>query len=180
MKISTKMTLYFCSILITIGLVFYFILPNLLNYPPDTINTQFDKEVSILYYCFQFLIAMAVILVLFIVYFKIKLSKIDKWEKDKPTDKDSILEVRKLCLSFPYRLYLILEIFPVLIVSLVLEFTGSHPLILIFKIGILVFSFSTLLSSFFLLISKNVLYPVLKETSDLLSITEQKYHICYK
>ena len=177
MKISTKMTLYFCSILITIGLVFYFILPNLLNYPPDTINTQFDKEVSILYYCFQFLIAMAVILVLFIVYFKIKLSKIDKWEKDKPTDKDSILEVRKLCLSFPYRLYLILEIFPVLIVSLVLEFTGSHPLILIFKIGILVFSFSTLLSSFFLLISKNVLYPVLKETSDLLSITEQKYRL---
>ena len=177
MKISTKMTLYFCSILITIGLVFYFILPNLLNYPPDTINTQFDKEVSILYYCFQFLIAMAVILVSFIVYFKIKLSKIDKWEKDKPTDKDSILEVRKLCLSFPYRLYLILEIFPVLIVSLVLEFTGSHPLILIFKIGILVFSFSTLLSSFFLLISKNVLYPVLKETSDLLSITEQKYRL---
>ena len=177
MKISNKMTLYFCILLITIGIIFYFILPNLLNYPPDTINTQFDKEVSILYYCFQFLIAFLFILILFIVYFKIKLSKIDRWEKDKPTDKKSILEIRKLCLSFPYRLYIILEIFPVLIVSLVLEFTGSHPLVLIFKIGILVFSFSTLLSSFFLIISKNVLYPVLKETSDLLSIKEQKYRL---
>ena len=177
MKISNKMTLYFCILLITIGIIFYFILPNLLNYPPDTINTQFDKEVSILYYCFQFLIAFLFILILFIVYFKIKLSKIDRWEKDKPTDKKSILEIRKLCLSFPYRLYIILEIFPVLIVSLVLEFTGSHPLVLIFKIGILVFSFSTLLSSFFLIISKNVLYPVLKETSDLLSIKEKKYRL---
>ena len=62
-----------------------------------------------------------------------------------------------------------------MIVSLVLEFTGSHPLVLIFKIGILVFSFSTLLSSFFLIVSKNILYPVLKETSDLLSIKEQKH-----
>ena len=177
MKISNKMTLYFCLLLITIGVVFYFILPTLLNYPPDTINTQFDKEVSVLYYCFQFLISFAFILILFVIYFKLKLSKIDKWEETKPTDKESILAKRKLCLSFPYKLYIILEIFPVLIVSLVLEFTGSHPMVLIFKIGILVFSFSTLLSSFFLIISKNVLYPVLKETSDLLSITEQKHGI---
>ncbi len=175
MKISTKMTLSFCSLLIAICAVFYFILPNLLNYPPDTINTQFDKEVSILYYCFQFLIAVFFILTIFIIYFKIKLRKIDKWEEDKPTDKKTILDIRKLCLSFPYKLYIILEIFPVVIVSLVLEFTGSHPLVLIFKIGILVFSFSTLLSSFFLIVSKNILYPVLKETSDLLSIKEQKH-----
>ena len=177
MKISTKMTLYFCILLITIGVVFYFILPNLLNYPPDTINTQFDKEVSVLYYCFQFLIAFLFILILFVIYFKFKLTKIDKWENDKPTDKETILEIRKLCLSFPYKLYVILEIFPVAIVSIVLQLTGSHPLILIFKIGILVFSFSTLLSSFFLIISKNVLYPILKETSDLLSIKEQKYSL---
>ena len=163
MKISTKMTLSFCSLLIAICAVFYFILPNLLNYPPDTINTQFDKEVSILYYCFQFLIAVFFILTIFIIYFKIKLRKIDKWEEDKPTDKKTILDIRKLCLSFPYKLYIILEI------------TGSHPLVLIFKIGILVFSFSTLLSSFFLIVSKNILYPVLKETSDLLSIREQKH-----
>ena len=175
MNISTKMTLSFCSLLIAICAVFYFILPNLLNYPPDTINTQFDKEVSILYYCFQFLIAVFFILTIFIIYFKIKLRKIDKWEEDKPTDKKTILDIRKLCLSFPYKLYIILEIFPVVIVSLVLEFTGSHPLVLIFKIGILVFSFSTLLSSFFLIVSKNILYHVLKETSDLLSIREQKH-----
>ena len=101
MNISTKMTLSFCSLLIAICAVFYFILPNLLNYPPDTINTQFDKEVSILYYCFQFLIAVFFILTIFIIYFKIKLRKIDKWEEDKPTDKKTILDIRKLCLSFP-------------------------------------------------------------------------------
>ena len=177
MKISNKMVLYFCILIIIVGSIFYFILPNLLNYPPDTINTQFDKEVSILYYCFQFLIAIIFILLVFTIYLKAVLHRVDNWEKTKDKDKDVILRVRKLCLNFPYKLYIALEIFPVLIVSLVLEFTGSHPVILIFKIGILVFSFSTLLSSFFLIISKNVLYPVLKETSNLLDIKEQKHSL---
>ena len=70
MKISNKMVLYFCSLVVVISAIFYFILPNLLNYPPDTINTQFDKEVSILYYCFQFLIAVVFILLIFTIYFK--------------------------------------------------------------------------------------------------------------
>ena len=38
-------------------------------------------------------------------------------------------------------------------------------MILLFKLGILVFSFSTFLSSLFLIILKNVFYPLLKETS---------------
>lgn len=177
MKISNKMVLYFCSLVVVISAIFYFILPNLLNYPPDTINTQFDKEVSILYYCFQFLIAVVFILLIFTIYFKAVLRKVDKWEKTKSKDKDEILKIRKFCLDFPYKLYIAIEIFPVLIVSLVLEFTGSHPVILIFKIGILVFSFATLLSSFFLMISKNVLYPVLRETSILLDIKEQKHSL---
>ena len=47
--------------------------------------------------------------------------------------------------------------------------TGSHPAILLFKMGTIIFSFSTLIASLFLILSKNALYPVLVETSKYIS-----------
>ena len=163
-SISTKIAFSFTIITILVAMVFYFLLPTLLNYPPNTINTQFDKEVSKLEYIYQYLIAISGIIMLFIVYFKITLKKIDKWAKNK--SKNEIQEVRRICFTYPYKMFITIEVLPVIIVLLTLMFTGSHPLILLFKIGILVFSFATLVSSIFLLISKNIFYPILKETSE--------------
>ena len=161
--ISRKIAFSFSIITIIVAIIFYFLLPSLLNYPPDAINTQFDKEVSKLYYIYQYMIAVAVIILLFIIYFKISLRKIDKWIKNK--DIESIPEVRSICYKYPFKLFVAIEIFPVIIVLGTLMCTGSHPVILLFKIGILVFSFATLVSSLFLIISKNIFYPILKETS---------------
>ena len=162
-NISRKVSISFSIITIIVAVVFYFLLPSLLNYPPDAINTQFDKEVSKLYYIYQYMIAVAVIILLFIIYFKISLRKIDKWIKNK--DIKSIPEVREICYKYPFKLFVAIEVFPVIIVLGTLMCTGSHPVILLFKIGILVFSFATLVSSIFLIISKNIFYPILKETS---------------
>ena len=162
-NISTKIAFSFTIITIFVAIVFYFLLPTLLNYPPNTINTQFDKEVSKLYYIYQYLIAISGILLLFIIYFKISLKKIDKWTQNK--NRKEIPEIRKKCFRYPYKMFITIEILPVIIVLLTLALTGSHPVILLFKIGILVFSFATLVSSIFLLISKNIFYPILKETS---------------
>jgi signal transduction histidine kinase len=162
-KISTKISIYFALITLFVGVIFYFLLPNLLNYPPDTINSQFDKEVSKLYYIYQYAIAVIGIITIFIIFFKISLKKIDTWVLNK--DKSKVEEIRNTCFQYPFKLFVTIEIFPVLIVLLTLMATGSHPVILLFKIGILVFSFATLVSSIFLIISKNVFYPILKETS---------------
>lgn len=163
-NISTKISISFAIITLIVGIIFYFLLPNLLNYPPDTINTQFDKEVSKLYYIYQYLIAIIAIILMAIVFFKLSLRKLDVWMKTK--DKSKIPEIRKICFSYPFKLFITIEIFPVAIVLLTLMLTGSHPAILLFKIGILVFSFATLVSSIFLIISKNIFYPILKETSN--------------
>ena len=163
LNISTKISIAFTIIIVFFAMIFYFLLPTLLNYPPNTINTQFDKEVSKLYYIFQYLIAITGIVILFIIYYKISLRKIDKWIKNKK--KEDIPEIRRICFTYPYKMFLTIEILPVIIVLMTLAFTGSHPIVLLFKIGILVFSFTTLVSSIFLLISKNIFYPILKETS---------------
>ena len=170
LSLSTKMALFFTIILAIIGTLLYNVMPRLLNYPPDTINTSFDREVSITYYIYQFAIAMAAIAIVMFLYFKISLRKLDKWWKNKKYDKDTILEVRRKCSVFPYRTYMIIEILPVTLTLLVLGMTGSHPEILMFKIGTLVFSFSTLVGALFLIFVNKLLYPFLVETSEHLKI----------
>ncbi len=162
-SISNKISISFSIITLIVGGIFYFLLPSLLNYPPNTINTEFDKEVSKLYYIYQYLIALSSIILLAVLYFKFSLKKLDKWEKNK--DQAKVPEIRKICFTYPFKLFAIIETFPVAIVILTLMFTGSHPAILIFKIGTLVFSFATLVSSIFLIISKNIFSPILSETS---------------
>lgn len=162
-SISNKISASFSIITLIVGIIFYFLLPNLLNYPPDTINTEFDKKVSKLYYIYQYLIALTSIILLAILYFKLSLKKLDTWVKNKEHSK--IPEIRKTCFTYPFKLFIIIEIVPIAIVILTLMFTGSHPAILIFKIGTLVFSFATLVSSIFLIISKNIFSPILAETS---------------
>lgn len=170
-SISAKIAFSFSLITVLVGIVFYFLLPTLLNYPPNTINTSFDKEVSKLYYIYQYFIAISGIIILFIIYFKFSLKKIDNWQKDKKGA--NILDIRHICFTYPYKMFIAIEILPVIIVIITLACTGSHPLILLFKIGILVYSFATLVSSIFLLISKNIFYPILKETSEYLK--EEKF-----
>ena len=160
-RISTKIALAFSIIISFVAIIFYYLLPSLLNYPPNTINTQFDKDVSKILYIYQYLIAIAFIILLFIIYFKISLRKIDKWVQNK--SKNDVQKIRKVCFIYPYRLFAIIEIFPLVIVLITLLLTGSHPAILIFKIGILVFSFATLLSSLFLIMAKNIFYPILNK-----------------
>ena len=117
-NISTKIAFSFTIITIFVAIIFYFLLPTLLNYPPNTINTQFDKEVSKLYYIYQYLIAITGIILLFIIYFKVSLRKIDKWIKNK--SHKEIPEIRRRCFQYPYKMFITIEILPVIIVLLTL------------------------------------------------------------
>ena len=165
LSISNKLVLYFLFIFFASSLLLYYVIPILLNYPPDTINTTFDREVSVLYYKYQFLLVVMGIATFFVLFLKFALRKIDKWWKNKNSNLDEVLLIRKKAMSFSYNLYICMEILPVLIVSTILMLTGSHPAILLFKIGTIIFSFATLIASIFLILSKNALYPVLAETS---------------
>ncbi len=164
MKISTKIIFYLSIITIFIAIIFYFALPNLLNYSDDTINTEFDKKVSGLYYVEQYIAAVVGILILFIIFFKLSLKKIDNWVAEKKAS--DVEQIRKFCFTYPLKLFLVIETFPVSIVFLVLTTTGSHELIFLFKICILVFTFATLVGSLFLIVSKIIFYPILSETSN--------------
>jgi len=173
-SISNKLILYFLILLIILSIILYNLIPILLNYPPDTINTKFDKEVSIVYYGFQFLFVILGISLFFTIYLKRTLKEIDNWWKKRDTNPEVILNVRKKSMSLPYKLYIFIEFFPTLIMTFIMMITGSHPAILLFKLGSIIFSFSTVIASVFLILSKNVLYPVLVETSKYIPVEKNK------
>jgi len=174
MSISTKLVLYFLAVFGLLAIILYNIIPILLNYPPDTINTTFDKEVSFMYYKYQFLIAIIGIALFFTIILKVSLRKLDNWWKNRTSDIDTIVKIRKTAMSFSLKLYIYMEIFPTTLVLLVLTLTGSHPAILLFKIGSIIFTFATFVASLFLIITKHIMYPVLKETSKYLFAEENK------
>lgn len=164
-SISNKLIIYFLIIFGIFALLLYYVIPIILNYPPGAVNSAFDKEVSILYYKYQYLLVVLGITIFFTTYLKVSLRKIDHWWLHRSSDIEEISAVRKKALSFPYSLYLSMEIFPTLIVSLILMLTGSHPAILLFKIGTIIFSFSTFIASIFLILSQKTFYNLLVETS---------------
>lgn len=172
LSVSTKMSLFFVLILCFLAIFFYNGMPILLNYPPDTINTEFDKSVSITYYVYQCLALIISLIILFVLYFKLSLRSLDKWWKHKVYNKETMIKIRKKCALFPYQTYAIIEICPVSMAIFILSITGSHPEILIFKIGTLLFSFSTLVGSVFLIFSNKLLYPFWVETSNHLNVTK--------
>ena len=165
MSISNKLVFYFLIIFALFAILLYKIIPIILSYPPGAINSQFDKEVSILYYKYQFLLVVVGIAIFFTAYLKIRLRRTDKWWKNRNTDISEIEKIRNQALKFPYTLYVSMEIVPTLILLIILSVTGSHPAILLFKMGTIIFSFSTFIASIFLLLTTRTFYPILVETS---------------
>lgn len=164
-SISNRLILYFLIIFSAFAVLLYKIIPIILNYPPGAINSQFDKEVSILYYKYQYLLVVIGIALFFTAYLKFTLRKTDKWWKNKSQNPKEIAKVRHQALHLPYSLYIAMEIVPTLILLAILMATGSHPAILLFKMGTIIFSFSTFIASIFLLLTTRTFYPVLVETS---------------
>ena len=118
------------------------------------------------YYKYQFLIVVLGIILFVALYLKISLRDIDKWWKSKNDNEATIRKIRKKALSFPFSLYIYMEIFPTCLLIFILSSTGSHPEILLFKLGTIVFSFSTLIASIFLILTKKTFYSLLVYTSN--------------
>ena len=94
-------------------LVFYFIIPSLLNYGEGTINTEFDREVSGgLYYYQQILLAAGALILIVSIILLIFLRDLNKYkiylkEYKQTRNKDiknKISRIKKICLSLPNNL----------------------------------------------------------------------------
>ena len=168
-KPSTKILLRYCEIaLVFLGLC-AILLPTLLNYAPGSINTPFDIKMSYISYTQQFFIVGIVVILSISIPTKILLKDIDDWYINKDNakiynNKKLISKIRKKCFNLPYLIFLFELIFPTIGISAVIFFTGSHHIIMLFKILIILLSFVFLLAVFTYIFSKDLYANILSST----------------
>ncbi len=122
-NINTEKKLAFANTLVfaLIAVILYFTLPFVLNYPPNSIDNEFQSEIVGIKYSTQFLILISILLILLyttlrIVYSRLSLSK----ESSKVNSKDYIKSIRKKAFNYPYMMFLLELFVPAIIVAILL------------------------------------------------------------
>lgn len=165
-NVKPKIILTYAIAIAIACLLFYLVIPYLLNYGPDTINTAFDKEVSGgLYYYQQILLAtVGIILVVSLVLFGL-LKDIDSYliyKQNKTKYKKKIDYIKSICLNLPNTLLLVFIIAPLLLAVGVL-LTQASLISSDFKLILVIFILSTLTISITNIYVKRVLSKILVE-----------------
>jgi signal transduction histidine kinase len=108
--------------MVIMGIVLYFILPNILNYPPGSINNQFDREYAGITYNQQFGFLVPIIILLLYLFLRIVYRKIYCWKEVERIiesgDLEKIKEIRRVTLNVPHFVYFFQGFFPLLIIIL--------------------------------------------------------------
>lgn len=160
-----KLALANTLVLAIIAIILYFTLPFVLNYPPNSIDNDFQLEIVVIKYSTQFLILISIILVLLyttlrIVYSKLSLSK----ENSKVNSKDYIKSIRKKAFNYPYMMFL-LELFVPAIIVAILLFVFNTEGELVLRISTVVFSFTAVFAIFSYMLNKRFFANKLIETA---------------
>lgn len=164
---STKLSIIFSILSACILIAVAITLPLILNYPPNSINTPFDIEMSGIPYIAQF--ACIELIALIVICFVIKkvFKPIDEWYKNKDdlkyNNSRNIDTIRKRCLNLPYIIFLVELIIPSIICFTILSITGSHEKTMILKITSLIVAFTFLLAVTSYIFTKSLFRKLLSD-----------------
>lgn len=164
-KIRSKIIFIYAIAIAIACMVFYIVIPYLLNYSPDTINTEFDKQVSGgLYYYQQILLASASIIsvVSLILFFILRdINNYSIYMEDKKKYKEKIEAIKKICLGLPSKIQIIFIILPLILSIFVLFLQTSYLTSSDFKLMLLIFILSTITISISNTFTKKILSRIL-------------------
>ena len=159
---------YFISITICAWLL-YPIMHRILNYPPGTVDTQFQVEYGGLTYTAQFIILYVVITALFLLYQRFVLfKKIANWERAGGINSNlySVTEIRNTLLTAPKKFYLLQIIIPFIAITIglgmpIVKHEVESSGITVAILWVTVFTFNATISYVF---SKNLFKSILVKT----------------
>ena len=161
---TTKLALINAFIGLILGGIVYFFLPYILNYPPNSIDNEFQLKTVGIGYSMQYFILISILLVLIFFTFKIFYRKISNSELDNTKSSEETIEkIRKNCFNFPY-LTLIFQTFipPIICAILLIVFKTNFELLM--RISIVILSVCAIYATTSYMISKNFFEKKLVET----------------
>lgn len=173
---NIKITLSCIVGLILVALLYYPLIPILLNYPPDSINNSFQIEVNYFYYTTQYItVALLVIIILFAllpILFR-KINKIANIKNSKDIKNDPNLQsIIKTCFNFPFVVLLIVLLLPPIMILILLVLL-KQELIFSIKTSCILFTMTSLISLFSYSTSRAIFEKILKK----IEITDSTYGI---
>lgn len=180
-KVSIKERIIFTyAIAISIAsLIFYLLIPYLLNYGPDTINTEFDRQVSAGFcYYQQIIIAVLglILVVSFILFILLKdINNYLIYSQNKIKYKKNIDYIKKMCLSLPNKILLVFITVPLILSICVLFMQTSYLTSSDFKLMLVIFILSTTTISITNIYIKKLLSQVLIELENISTANVKKF-----
>ena len=165
-KITTcllRITVLYIAIPVSIAFVLYFFLPLILNYPPESIDNQFQLDIDGITYTQQYIWLMLIVLLCNLIILFIRSYKVYKYySKLTATDvnlsnneKTSILvKIRAYCYNTPYLLYFLEILLPLIFLPLAFIIINAYMLTII-EICLMYVSCFTLASIISFVFSKN-------------------------
>ena len=148
-SLKIKIMLVFFIMISLIVLVFYPLMPSMLNYPEDTYNNDFQWELEHANYTVQFIeIASIVIIIYSIIVFK-KLSFLNKLEQaQKDNDTEKLIMIRNKLFKVPDEIYLLQVCIPSICVPVIYALSTGFIGITTIKVFIIYASFIIVTGTF--------------------------------
>ena len=177
-KIPINMKLTFACIigLLIVGLIYYPLIPILLNYPPDSINNDFQIKVNFFHYTTQYIAIVFFAIITFLIILPMafrKLNKIDNISNfDLKKNSKELLPIIKTCFNYPIVMLLIFLILPPLLVFIGLLIL-KQELVFSLKVTFIIFSMCALLALLLYSFSRFLFETVLKKINKCKNLTER-------
>lgn len=154
-------------VMVITALVFYPLFPLLLNYPPGSINTQFNIEFSHIPYYLQYIIINLLIIIINYINIKVLFKGADKWkiitQSLNANNIDNIKKIRQRSFLMPHVVFILQLTVPLILVGLlfiILGFRNSADVKFFMILGTL----STITAAISYLFSKKYFREVLRHT----------------
>lgn len=167
MKITKRIIALNITLYMFFGLIVYPLIPYLLNYPPNSIDTKFQSAVVGMQYTNQFILLMilGIVVNVMILYFFFR--KLDYWKnsKDETTKNKARLtaQIRDICANGIYKLLPIHSIVICSIVVIVLS-AASTEFGLTLKLAIIITIWSVIADLLLYVFCNKVFYSILRES----------------
>lgn len=166
-KPSNKIIIIFTITVIIIGIIFFPILPRLLNYPPDSINNEFQRNIDLgILYTEQYIliIFLCFLIGLIAIKFSTKILDINEDKDFSKYNKDNTKIIGKI-FNLPYKIYLIHLLIPsIAIISLYAISEGSINIGTL-KIALLIVTIETLIALVVFIYCKNLISKILERNN---------------
>ena len=173
---NIKLTLACILVVLIVALLYYPLIPTLLNYPPDSVNTTFQIKVNYFHYTTQYIAIVCLVVLVLSIVFPIVFRKTNTFDKidslDMKNNAEEIIPVVKFCFNFPIVILLAFLIIPPLIIFIGLLLL-KQELVFSLKVTFILFTMCILLGLLIYTFTKMLFEKVLKK----IKLTENTYGI---